>query len=211
MSLYEPSLMQHPVTTPALCPNCAKDKIRPILWGYPTFEFAENETEIYIGGCSLGTGNYGCLACNWQGQLSEVTSDGMVRNLADFLRLIEVKGISALNKQLVQHLNPLTGYVFQAWWDPRTGDGAEETTWHQPYWNTEGELTEEEWVKTAGLSSPKQRGKGSGKFMEYYGIELIVGKRWCDLEFPFPIQDFWPAIGRTKAKELARIKSEMSA
>ncbi|CAB5069296.1 unannotated protein [freshwater metagenome] len=32
MSFYEPSLMQRRVNTPALCPNCAKDQIRPILW-----------------------------------------------------------------------------------------------------------------------------------------------------------------------------------
>jgi hypothetical protein len=211
MSFYEPSLMQRRVNTPALCPKCAKDQIRPILWGMPTAAFAENETEIYIGGCCLGTGSYGCRACHWQGQLNEVTSDGVVRNLEDFLRLIEVETIAALNKQLVQHLNPVTGYVFQAWWDPRTGDGAEGTTWHQHYWNTEGEQTEEEWVETAGLSSPKVQGKGTGKFMEYYGIQLIVGKRWCDLEFPFPIQDFWPALARTKALELGRLEYERRA
>ena len=178
MSFYEPSLMQRRVNTPALCPNCAKEQIRPILWGYPSHEFAENETEIYIGGCSLGAGSYGCLACDWQGQLSEVTSDGVVRNLADFLRLIEVKTIAALNKQLVQHLSPLSGYVIHAWWDPRTEDG------------TEAETEDE-------VETPEE-------FMEYYAIELIIGEGWCDLEFPFPIQEFWPALARTKAAELAR-------
>ena len=179
MSFYEPSLMQRRVNTPALCPNCAKEQIRPILWGYPSHEFAENETEIYIGGCSLGAGSYGCLACDWQGQLGEVTSDGVVRNLADFLRLIEVKTIAALNKQLVQHLSPLSGYVIHAWWDPRTEDG------------TEAETEDE-------VETPEE-------FMEYYAIELIIGEGWCDLEFPFPIQEFWPALARTKAAELARL------
>jgi len=181
MSFYEPSLMQRRVNTPALCPRCAKDKIRPILWGMPTAAFAENETEIYIGGCCLGLGSYGCLACDWQGQLDEVTSDGVVRNLADFLRLIEVKTIAALNKQLVQHLSPLSGYVIHAWWDPRTEDGTEDET------ETEDEV-----------ETPEE-------FMEYYAIELIIGEDWCDLEFPFPIQDFWPALARTKAAELARL------
>ena len=41
--------------------------------------------------------------------------------------------------------------------------------------------------------------------MEYYAIELIIGEGWCDLEFPFPIQEFWPALARTKAAELARL------
>ena len=43
------------------------------------------------------------------------------------------------------------------------------------------------------------------EFMEYYAIELIIGEGWCDLEFPFPIQEFWPALARTKAAELARL------
>lgn len=52
---------------PQLCPQCGSERIRPILWGYPTdeaFERAERG-EFVLGGCVVtpNAPNTACLDC----------------------------------------------------------------------------------------------------------------------------------------------------